>query len=206
MSILNPFSRNYLPAKGLTRVENVDVPRSFLVTTDEAKTHLRILHNDDDTYITSLTKAAQLTAEYYINRDLTTCNWLYKCDVWEQSKTIPYSGVKTITKIEYYNDNGVLTTWQLANYYLDTSIFPNRICLHDNKEYPTLRDGIGNVHIYFNTTTKDFGGNLELAKQAVLIMIADMYENRQSVIVGRIASSIPKTSGYLLDTLKIQTV
>ena len=46
----------------------------------------------------------------------------------------------------------------------------------------------------------------EVATQAVLITIADMYENRQSVIVGRIASSIPKTAQYLLDTLKIQTI
>jgi len=33
-----------------------------------------------------------------------------------------------------------------------------------------------------------------------------MYENRQSVIVGRIASSIPRTAQFLLDTLKIQTL
>ena len=45
-----------------------------------------------------------------------------------------------------------------------------------------------------------------VAKQACLITIADMYENRQSVIVGRIASKIPKTAQYLLDTMKIQTL
>jgi hypothetical protein len=33
-----------------------------------------------------------------------------------------------------------------------------------------------------------------------------MYENRQSVIVGRIASTIPRTAQYLLDTLKVQVL
>jgi hypothetical protein len=33
-----------------------------------------------------------------------------------------------------------------------------------------------------------------------------MYENRQSVVVGRIASRIPKTAEYLMNTLKVQTL
>jgi hypothetical protein len=33
-----------------------------------------------------------------------------------------------------------------------------------------------------------------------------MYENRQSVIVGKIVSTIPKTAEYLMNPYKIQTL
>ena len=42
--------------------------------------------------------------------------------------------------------------------------------------------------------------------QAIKIMVSDMYENRQSVIVGKIVSEIPKTAEYLMQPYKIQTL
>jgi hypothetical protein len=82
---------------------------------------------------------------------------------------------------------------------------PTRITLIDGKTYPSLRNGTGNIKVLFTTDSYNAGFDT-VAAQAIKIMITDMYENRQSVIVGRIASSIPKTSQYLLDTIKIQTL
>lgn len=200
MALFNRFDANYLPKKGLSRV---DPPASYICTLTEAKTHLRILHSDDDTYITSLIKVAQMTAEYYCNTDFTGSTWIFKCDLWEQTKQLPYSEIRTISSIEYYDNDGTLQTLNSSKYYLDTSIYPNRIALKDNESYPDLRDGIGNISVNF--TTQNIS-NSEVAKQAVLIMLTDMYENRQSVIVGRIASTIPRTAQYLLDTLKVQVL
>ena len=42
--------------------------------------------------------------------------------------------------------------------------------------------------------------------QAIKIMVADLYENRQSVIVGKVVNKIPRTAQYLMNQFKIQTL
>ena len=122
------------------------------------------------------------------------------------------SGIRLITSIQYMDnaDPSVQQTWAASNYLLENISQRSRIILVDGKSYPSLRNGVGNIKILlvgqpvWNVAfTTDLN---EVAFQAVLITIADMYENRQSVVVGRIASKIPKTAQYLLDTLRIQTL
>ena len=204
MSIFNNFNANHLPQRGIQRVTE-SPNRAYVVSLDEAKQHLRIAHGDDDQYIDNLIRAAQLTAEYQCNIDFTKCVWSFTCDIWSQTMDIPYADVNTVNRIQYYNDASpsILTSLPIANYYLDAGSIPNRITMVDPYDYPSLRNGTGNIIVEFSTKDIDNGYN-EIAKQAVLIMLTDMYENRQSVIVGRIASVIPRTAKYLLDTIKIQ--
>lgn len=206
MSIFNNFSANHLPQRGLKRDINSDL-RRWVVSLAEAKEHLRISHGDDDAYITNIIQAAQLTAEYQCNVDFTVCSWRFTCDLWQQTISIPYSQVDRVTRIEYYNDASpsVLTVLPLTEWYLDKGSTPARITMNDPYDYPSLRNGTGNIIISFNTQDIDVTFN-QVAKQAVLIMLTDMYENRQSVIVGRIASTIPRTAQFLLDTIKVQTL
>ena len=204
MGIFTSWDANHLPQRGLTRVTIPD-ERAWLVSLADAKEHLRIGFSDDDTYISTLCRAAQLTCEYFSNIDFTPCAWKFTCDDWDQTKWIPHQKCRTITGIKYYDDNGISTIWGATDYYVDAGSLPVRITLVDGKTYPSLRNGTGNITIDFTTDEYENRNNM-VAAQAVLITIADMYENRQSVVVGRIASKIPKTAQYLLDTIKIQTL
>ena len=201
------FNHHNQPQRGLVPTTSAN-DRTWLVSLTEAKEHLRIGHTDDDTYITRLTQAAQIVCENLTGMDFTPNSYIFSCDTWDQTKEIPnVSGVRTIVSIAYKDKNGILTTLNSSDYYLGTGSQRSRIALVDGKSYPELYDGIQNIRITINTqaTWGAMGLNM-VAKQACLITIADMYENRQSVIVGRIASKIPKTAQYLLDTIKIQTL
>ncbi len=206
MSIFNNFSANHLPQRGLTRTTKSG-QRPYLVSLDDAKQHLRVAHTDDDAYITNIIEAAQLTAEYQCNVDFTLCQWLFTCDLWNQTISIPYGQVDKILKIDYWDDQStsVLQTLPLSQWYLDKGSEPARITMVDPYNYPSLRNGTGNILVTFVTQALDLYYQ-QVAKQAVLIMLTDMYENRQSVIVGRIASTIPRTAQFLLDTIKVQTL
>jgi len=209
MSINSHFFYNQkLPQRGIIPTTSSD-ERIWLVSLNEAKEHLRIGHTDDDSYITRLTHAAQLVCESLTGTNFTGNTYTFYCDNWEQTTEIPeVSSILSITSITYKDTSGLLTIWNPSNYYLAPGSQRSRIELVDGKSYPDLYDGIQNITISF-TTIPVWGKvtNLnEVAKQAVLITISDMYENRQSVIVGRIASSIPRTAQFLLDTLKIQTL
>ena len=209
MSINSPFFYNQkLPQRGITPI-TPSIERRWLVSLDQAKEHLRVGHNDDDVYITRLTHAAQLVCESLSGAEFTPMTYVFSCDNWQQTKDVPQvSTVGTIDSISYKNTSGGLTVWNPSNYYLANLSQRSRIELVDGMSYPDLYDGIQNITITFSTIpvwgkTTDLN---EVAFQAVLITISDMYENRQSVIVGRIASSIPRTAQFLLDTLKIQTL
>jgi uncharacterized phiE125 gp8 family phage protein len=209
MSINSPFFYNQkLPQRGIIPTTPSD-ERIWLVSLNEAKEHLRIGHNDDDSYITRLTHAAQIVCEHLTGANFTPSSYSFFCDNWQQTKDVPeVSTLGLIESITYKNTSGIPTIWNPINYYFAQGSQRSRIELVDGKSYPDLYDGIQNITINFRTNPvwgKTTNLN-EVAKQAVLITISDMYENRQSVIVGRIASSIPRTAQFLLDTLKIQTL
>ena len=206
------FNHHHRPQRGIIPM-TTSASRTWLVSLEEAKTHLRIGHTEDDAYITRLTKAAQLVCEKLTGMVLTPCDFIMQCDEWSQTKEIPeISIIKTISYIKYMDASSpsVQQTWSASNYELINYSQRSRISLVDGSSYPTLRSGPGSIEMKFSAKPSWSANTLtalsEVAFQAVLITIADMYENRQSVIVGRIASSIPKTAQYLLDTLKIQTL
>ena len=204
--LFNQFSETRLPQIGLQRA--AESRSTWAVSTSEAKEHLRVDHSDDDTYILALTKAAQLVCEHFCNFDFTPCEWKFQCDTWSQVYDVPYSGINEISSIEYMDVSNSVVTVTSSDYYFKPHIQPNSISFVDGYNYPSLYNGTGGIVVTFTTR---FGLSSEstfnvICKQAVLMTIADMYENRQSVIVGRIASSIPKTVEYLLSTLKIQVL
>jgi len=206
--LLNQFSSTRLPQIGLERLTATN-NRTWVVTLDEARLHLRVTHNLDDDYITRLIRASQILCEGICNGDFTSCDWVFQCDTWEQIYNIPYSGMNNITSIVYKDTTGASITWAASNYYIGgVSIQPNRIAIEDNTSYPDLYNGLGGILVKFTTRPmwSKYSLMSELAAQAVLITVSDLYENRQSVIVGRIASSIPKTADYLLSQLKYQVL
>ena len=212
-AIYYPYGHKHLPQRGIVP-STTSAEREWLVSAATAKDHLRVGHSDDDTYITRLTKAAQLVCEKYCGQVFSECDFYLTCDNWEQTREIPeISGVRSITHIKYWDDAdpSAQQTWASSNYTLTNMSQRSRIFLDPSDgSYPDLRDGLGNIEVKLKASptwdASDETSLNEVATQAVLITIADMYENRQSVIIGRIASTIPKTAEYLLDTLKIQTL
>lgn len=106
------------------------------LTTEEAKTHLRVDFADDDTYIDALIDLAYDEVERYTRRALLTQTlrltlprFPVQADSIKQGRfidpaldgtwvsrsdgviTLPRPPVQSITNIKYYNENNVLTTW-----------------------------------------------------------------------------------------------
>ena len=147
MSINSPFFYNQkLPQRGIVPTTSSD-ERTWLVSLNEAKEHLRIGHNDDDSYITRLTHAAQIVCEHLTGANFTPQSYAYFCDNWEQTKQVPeVSIVETIDSITYKDTSGTQTVWNTINYYLAQGSQRSRIELVDGKSYPDLYDGINNAN------------------------------------------------------------
>ena len=181
------------------------------VTLAEAKKHLNVTFSDDDDYISALIKVARQTAEDYTNRQLITATWKAYLDEFPIHDTqvieLMHCPVAAITSITYTDTSGETQTWAAADYQLDIVSEPARILPAYNKAYPTAREQMNAVEITFTCGYGSTGASVpDRIKQAILLMIGHWYENREDVIVGRIATALPMTSKFLLSDYRIQSI
>jgi len=99
------------------KVSIVTQPTEEPLTLDEAKQHLRVDIEDDDSLILSLIKVAREYAETVTGRKLITQTWKYYLDDWPTDKDyieIPFPPLQSISSITYTDYNGVVNTWSVA--------------------------------------------------------------------------------------------
>ena len=186
-------------------LKEVTLSESPLFTTAEAKDFLKVDTTADDTLIDNLIKAATESCQIYTNQYFLNTVVEQYSDLWAEVYTLYKSPVSSITYIKYYATNGDLVTLDDSNYILDDVSKPARIGLAVDATLPDLADRINAVHVRYTvgygTASTDVPDGI---KSAVLITLANFYENRQSVITGRTATELPLSSQYLLDQYKIQ--
>tara|TARA_R110002020_G_scaffold159525_8_gene343432 strand:- start:1008 stop:1607 length:600 start_codon:yes stop_codon:yes gene_type:complete len=190
----------------------IETPSTAVINTQgEAKAHLRVDFTDDDTYIDSLCLAAKQTIENYCNVKLLRDTIIQYCDKWEDTKELYFSpslnsASLDVTKIKFYNSDNAVETWEDTNYTVDNFSAPATISLLGTASYPNLYNRANAIEVYYTCGATSAADIPDQLKQAGLILIGNMYENRQEIIVGRSVGSIPMTARYLMDPYKIQTL
>ena len=176
-----------------------------LFTTADAKDFLKVDTTADDTLIDNLIKAATQSCEIYTNRYFLDTLVTQYADKWADIENLYKSPVSSITHIKYYDSDDSLQTLAGTVYLLDEVSQPARIGLKPNQSYPNIANRINAVAVQYTvgygTASTDVPEGI---RQAVLMTIANWYENRQTVITGRTATELPLSSQYLLNQYKIQ--
>jgi len=106
----------------------------------EAKSHLRISGNDDDTIVMSLITQAREYCEGYQGKKYITQTLEAYLDEfpWGSIEFRDCSPVQSVTSIIYTDKDGLATTLDVANYSLDNLSFVNKIDLNYNKTWPSV--------------------------------------------------------------------
>mgnify|MGYP003626356250 FL=1 len=186
-------------------LKEVTLSTTPLFTTAEAKDFLKVDTTADDDLIDNLVFAATESCQIYTNQYFLKVTVEQYSDTWESMFTLYKSPVTGITHIKYYDTADTEQTLDPSNYILDDVSKPARIGLAVDGTLPSLSDRINAVHVNYTvgygTASTDVPDGI---KSAVLITLANLYENRQSVITGRTATELPLSSQYLLDQYKIQ--
>ena len=178
-----------------------------IITTEEAKEHLKVDTTADDTLIGNLIAAAVQSAQIYTNRFFLTTQIIQYGDKWEDIKVLFKSKVINVVSVKYYDSDNSLQTLSTDVWLADTKHQPARIGLKPNKDFPALADRINAVEVTYKVGYGDTAADVPQGiKQAVLLTIGNWYQNREEVVVGRIATELPKSAQYLLDQYKVQTV
>ncbi len=179
---------------------------TYPVSLTEAKSHLKVDTNADDTYIESIIKAATQLSEEYTNRFfIDTVVTQYASD-FKEIETLFKSKVSAVTHVKYYDSNNTLQTLSATVYDEQLNYEPAQIQLADGQSYPAFTKRNDAVEVKYTVGYGAASDVPEIIKQAILLTIGNFYSNRESVIVGRMVSELPQNSKWLLDTYKVQIV
>ena len=189
-------------------VSEVTQPSVEPVSLAEAKSHLRVDHDDEDTLIQAQIIAAREWVEDYIGyvtvqRQLRlTLDYLPAGD----TITLPRSKLISIDSVEYVDRDGVTQTWDASNYSADTYAEEGRLIRDPDSDWPNVRAQRQAVIITYTAgwpddgaSPPDYAANVpESIKAAIKLTLGNLYENRESVIVGTIATELPLAVKSLL--------
>jgi len=185
------------------KTELVTDATGTISSTSDVKAHLRVSTTDDDPYMLTLLKVATDRVEEYTNRKLMTQTWYAYFDDWPDGNSIelPYAPLQSVgsTAIVYYDSNGSTTVMDSTKYVSDTVSEPGRVVLRNDCDWPTTSLYNSNpIRVEF---TAGYGAASDVPdhyKQAALIWTADMYEQRESFIVGQTVTGMPNSVESIL--------
>lgn len=154
---------------------------SEVITTAEAKSHLRVSVDTDDDLIDDLIKAARQWTENYTRRALLTQTWELTMDGFPDSGEVVYlerSPVASVTSLKYYDTDDTEQTWGTSNYNIDTNSTPGRISEDVDVSWPSTSDRKNAVKVTFVAGDTTAASVPLPIKQAMLIHISHNYDNR----------------------------
>lgn len=164
----------------------VTPPAAEPVTLTEAKNHLKVEHSADDALITTLISAARQFIERQTGLALVTQTideffdeFPDAIDDGTEHIELTVWPVQSVTSIKYYDSAGTLTTFASTNYRLDDASRPARIALEPDADWPDTFEVPGAVVVRYEAGFGDASAVPELLKAAVLLLVADLYENRE---------------------------
>lgn len=154
------------------------------VTLTEAKAHLRVDTSDDDTYITSLIKAAREWVEQYLDRSLVHTQWAMRVDTFPWEFELPRppmatAGTTTAVTVSYTLDTGSTTTLSASEYRVDREATPGAIRPVYGGTWPGHRSDENAVTVTWWGGYGASGSDVPQAiKNAMLLYINELYEKR----------------------------
>jgi|LakMenEpi03Aug12_release.lakeMendotaPanAssembly.Ray.scaffolds.fasta_scaffold170238_3 uncharacterized phiE125 gp8 family phage protein len=177
---------------------------SFL-SLETAKLHLRMDHDDDDDIIEIYRDAAMRTAEHETGRMVADDELIFYCDRLPGSQenyeiNIPVLPISSIDEIAYYDGND----WAVipdTEYRSDLISEPSRVRFVST-DFDIDEDTPMPIRITLTAGYSSSNVPQEFINGALLVL-GSMYENRQDVVIGTIATKIPKGSEFLFQQLRI---
>lgn len=180
-------------------------PSSEPFTTAYVKNWLKVSVSTDDTLIDDLVKAARVWAEQVTGRALMqqTIEEYYDCLPACGVFSLTLAPVQSVTSVSF-KYSGTYTAWNISNYETDLINEPGRIVKKSTSSFPTVDTLSPNVvkivYVAGAASATDIPYTI---RQAMLQMIAFVYENREDIPLGNNGNPRVRSAYALLSANRI---
>lgn len=168
------------------------------ITLQEAKRHLTIDHNNDDTLIkNSLIPAVRQAAELRTHRQFQTASWTLTLDCFPKGSEglrLPLGQFQSLDSITHYDSDLTSTSMTLA-----TEVYE-----FGSTDYPVITPVTSwdstarKVVVVFTCGYGDAVSDVpELLRQGMLILLAHYYEQRELVSAGLPVHLVPESADII---------
>lgn len=172
---------------GLKRtVEPVDMP----VTLSEAKAHARVDSDFEDELITGLIMAASAMVENYIGRSLMAQTWRLSLSHFSERIELPRGPVRSVSS---FTCSGVAVSGDV--YTEDFDADPPALVRNADASWPSVGDEVNPIVVTYVAGFDPLPADI---KQAILMLVASWYSNRETLLMGSTAAEMPMGTMALL--------
>ncbi len=175
----------------ITRLVQVTAPTQEPVTAADMAAHSRIDVDDED-LLNVYIKAARQWCEAYTRRAFITQTWDAYFDYWPASPVyLPLPPLQSVTSWKYTDDAGATSTWASTNYLVSAGS-PGRVFVTTDATFPsvTLQEADGVVIRFVCGYGNAPNATPENVRQAIRLLTAHLYENREPTITGTIITPV----------------
>ncbi len=159
----------------------------------EMRAHLRLEHDDEDALIAGMLSAARAAVERYLRRALIAQQWQLVLDGWPEGPVrLPRPPLMQVDAVRVLDAGGTATLVPASDYAVETRAEPGFLYPGGAAVLPVPGRARGGIEIDF---TAGYGSDWNAVpapiRQALLIMVADLYETRGAAppaIVGAVRS------------------
>jgi uncharacterized phiE125 gp8 family phage protein len=176
-------------------------PATEPVTLAEAKTHLRVDGDAEDTLISSLIITSRLHIEAALGLAFITQSWSYFLDAWPATRDVrlPLRPVQSISAVRLYAADESLQTIPADTYVLDGAGTPARLVRNAGTAWPNPGKPANGIEIAFVAGYGNSAASVPAPiRQAILLLVAHWYEHREPVELGTPNVPVPPMVSELL--------
>lgn len=170
----------------MVTIVTVTPPDEAAISLEDAKRHLRVDHSDDDDYIESLVEVATAHLsgpDGWLGRCLLQTVLELRLDNFCESIQLPLPPYVEMVSVKYDDANGTEQTFAADNYRVIGGASPALI-LKSGKSWPATNCQPECVRIQYKSGYGTDGEDVPAPiRQAMLLMIAHWYENREAVVM-----------------------
>lgn len=152
------------------------------ITLQEAKLHLKVEHNEEDSLIAGLVKAAREHCETFCSRRLVTTTFKLYLDEFPDCIRLPRPPAIAVTSITYVDSAGATQTLSSSLYQVDLVSEPARVEPAYGQSWPSTRCKLNAITVMYTAGYGDRGDVPQAFKQAIKLHVSGAYYNRDNPV------------------------
>jgi uncharacterized phiE125 gp8 family phage protein len=178
------------------RLKRTAEPATLPVTLAEAKAQCRLLEDDEDDLIDGLIAAATAMVEDYLGRSLVQQTWQLTLDGFADRIILPRGPVTSVSSLTCLDAAGAAQNVAGANWLFDNSGDPQAIVRQPSGSWPVPGAFANPIVI---TYVAGYAAVPASIKHAILMLVANWFTNRETLLTGTIVAEMPFSTMALLE-------